>query len=77
LCQVAVNGSRTYFDTNVPHHHHFYVDGENYLLDVSKDDLVVDYPMPPQGYERTGARSLMGSKGRSLYKCGAIAMPSR
>ena len=29
LRQVAVDGSKTYFDTNVSQHHHFFVEGEN------------------------------------------------
>src|SRR5262245_27155020 len=32
LRQVAVDGSKTYFDTNVSQHHHFFVEGENSLL---------------------------------------------
>ena len=34
LRQVAVDGSKTYFDTNVSQHHHFFVEGENDLLDI-------------------------------------------
>ncbi len=29
LRQVAVDGSKTYFDTNASQHHHFFVEGEN------------------------------------------------
>ena len=36
LRQVAVDGSKTYFDTNVSQHHHFFVEGENDLLDIPK-----------------------------------------
>ena len=31
LRQVAVDGSKTYFDTNVSAHHHFFVEGDNAL----------------------------------------------
>jgi len=52
LRQVAVDGSKTYFDTNVSQHHHFFVEGENDLLDIPDADVVVGKtPIPPEGYE--------------------------
>jgi Fur family transcriptional regulator, iron response regulator len=52
LRQVAVDGSKTYFDTNVSKHHHFFVEGENALLDICDSDVVMGKtPMPPDGYE--------------------------
>jgi Fur family iron response transcriptional regulator len=52
LRQVAVDGSKTYFDTNVSEHHHFFVEGENDLLDIPHADVVVGKtPSPPEGYE--------------------------
>ena len=52
LRQVAVDGSKTYFDTNVSQHHHFFVEGENDLLDIPNADVVVGKtPVPPEGYE--------------------------
>jgi len=52
LRQVAVDGSKTYFDTNVSQHHHFFVEGENDLLDIPVTDVVVGKtPIPPDGYE--------------------------
>ena len=36
LRQVAVDGSKTYFDTNASQHHHFFVEGENALLDIPR-----------------------------------------
>jgi Fur family iron response transcriptional regulator len=52
LRQVAVDGSKTYFDTNVSEHHHFFVEGENDLLDIPHTDVVVGKtPSPPEGYE--------------------------
>ena len=41
LRQVAVDGSKTYFDTNNSQHHHFFVEGENALLDIPDTDVVV------------------------------------
>jgi Fur family iron response transcriptional regulator len=52
LRQVAVDGSKTYFDTNVSPHHHFFVEGENQLLDIADTDVLVGTtPIPPEGYE--------------------------
>ena len=34
LREVAVDGSKTYFDTNISDHHHFFVEGENALIDI-------------------------------------------
>jgi Fur family transcriptional regulator, iron response regulator len=52
LRQVAVDGSKTYFDTNATQHHHFFVEGENALVDIPDSDVVVGKtPTPPEGYE--------------------------
>src|SRR5262249_19048799 len=52
LRQVAVDGSKTYFDTNATDHHHFFVEGEHALLDIPGAQLMLDkMPVPPDGYE--------------------------
>lgn len=52
LRQVAVDGSKTYFDTNVSDHHHFFVEGENELVDIPSTDVMVgNTPKAPEGYE--------------------------
>lgn len=52
LRQVAVDGSKTYFDTNVSDHHHFFVEGDNELVDIAGPEVVVDKtPIAPEGYE--------------------------
>jgi Fur family iron response transcriptional regulator len=52
LRQVAVDGSKAYFDTNVAAHHHFFVEGTDEVLDIpSADVLVGKTPTPPEGYE--------------------------
>jgi Fur family iron response transcriptional regulator len=52
LRQVAVDGSKTYFDTNVSQHHHFFIESENNLVDIPHSQVVVGRtPMPPDGYE--------------------------
>ena len=52
LRQVAVDGSKAYFDTNVSEHHHFFVEGGNELLDIPGAEVIVDKtPTAPEGYE--------------------------
>jgi len=50
LRQIAVDGSKAYFDTNAAAHHHFFVEGE--LLDIPSAEVIVGKtPSPPEGYE--------------------------
>jgi Fur family iron response transcriptional regulator len=52
LRQVAVDGTKAYFDTNVSEHHHFYVEDEDGLLDIPGSDVMVGKaPTAPEGYE--------------------------
>ena len=52
LREVAVNGSKTYFDTNVSDHHHFFIESEHNLVDTpSADGIVGELPPVPEGYE--------------------------
>jgi Fur family iron response transcriptional regulator len=52
LRQVAVDGSKTYFDTNTTMHHHFFVEGDNELVDIpGADEIVGKTPVAPPGYE--------------------------
>jgi Fur family transcriptional regulator, iron response regulator len=52
LRQVAVDGSKTYFDTNVSDHHHFFVEGDNELVDIPNAEVMLDkLPTAPAGYE--------------------------
>ena len=39
LREVAVNGSKTYFDTNVSDHHHFFIESEHNLVDIPHADV--------------------------------------
>jgi Fur family iron response transcriptional regulator len=41
LREIAVNGTKTYFDTNLSDHHHFLVEGENRLLDIHESTIAV------------------------------------
>lgn len=52
LREVAVDGSRTYFDTNTSEHHHFYVEDTDEVFDVPAGEIGVGrVPTPPPGYE--------------------------
>lgn len=52
LRTLAVEGARTYFDTNTSDHHHFYVEGENKVLDIGGCPVtVLNLPEPPMGME--------------------------
>jgi Fur family transcriptional regulator, iron response regulator len=52
LREVTVNGSKTYFDTNVSDHHHFFIENEHNLVDIpNADSIVGELPPLPEGYE--------------------------
>lgn len=49
---LAVEGAKTYFDTNTSDHHHFFVEGENRVFDIETGPVeVVNLPEPPEGME--------------------------
>ncbi len=52
LREVAVDGSKTYFDTNTADHHHFFVEDDDRVIDIPPGQMGVDdIPAPPPGYE--------------------------
>jgi Fur family iron response transcriptional regulator len=53
LREVAIDGTRTYFDTNVSDHHHFFVEDEGRLIDIDREIGVDAVPEPPEGMEIT------------------------
>ena len=49
---LAVESAKTYFDTNVSDHHHFFVEGENHILDIPVSNIEIgNLPEPPEGME--------------------------
>jgi Fur family iron response transcriptional regulator len=49
---LAVESAKTYFDTNVSDHHHFFVEGRNEVLDIPINNLSIDnLPDVPEGME--------------------------
>ena len=52
LRQVSVDGTKTYFDTNVSAHHHFYLEHNHELVDIPDPHLALSkMPEVPDGYE--------------------------
>lgn len=52
LRELAIDGSKTWFDTNVTEHHHFLVEDDNRLLDIPGAHIEVSsLPDIPDGME--------------------------
>ncbi|WP_181700636.1 iron response transcriptional regulator IrrA [Chthonobacter albigriseus] len=52
LREVAIDGTKTYFDTNVDDHHHFFVEGENAVYDIPGSGIsIASLPDAPEGME--------------------------
>ena len=50
LNEVEVKGNKTYFDTNVSAHHHFYDSETSELIDINADEVVIQkIPKAPNG----------------------------
>jgi len=50
LRELAIDGAKTYFDTNVSNHNHFFLEREGELMDIPGDAIKVDgLPQPPEG----------------------------
>lgn len=52
LRELAIDGSKAYFDTNTSNHNHFFIEKEGELVDIPGDAIRVDgLPQPPEGME--------------------------
>ncbi len=50
LREIAVDGARVYFDTNVRDHHHFLIEEDGELQDIPDSNVTVaNLPTPPKG----------------------------
>mgnify|MGYP002784586267 FL=1 len=50
LRELAIDGSKAYFDTNVSNHNHFFIEERGELIDIHGENIRVDgLPEPPQG----------------------------
>lgn len=51
---IAVEGTKTWFDTNTSDHHHFYIESENKILDTPNSynkPIIQNLPEPPENME--------------------------
>lgn len=49
---LAVESSKTYFDTNTSDHQHYFVEGDNEVMDIPAGSLTIDgLPEVPEGME--------------------------
>ena len=54
LREVAIEGSKTYFDTKISNHFHFFFEKDGVLVDIEPADIRVEnLPKPPEGTEIT------------------------
>ena len=52
LRQVAIESSKSFFDTNNTEHQHYYLEDRHELMDIPPTDVAVGkIPVPPEGYE--------------------------
>jgi len=52
LRRVMVHNDYSLFDTNTDHHHHFYEAGNDQLVDIPHDDVILaQLPAAPDGHE--------------------------
>ncbi len=52
LQEITVDGAKSYFDTNVHDHPHFYWEGDGCVTDAPSEELVIQsLPQPPEGTE--------------------------
>ena len=50
LSEVEVRGNKSYFDTNISNHHHFYDSESAELIDIDANDIVIQkIPKAPNG----------------------------
>jgi Fur family iron response transcriptional regulator len=50
LREVAVDASRSYFDTDTSDHHHFYIEDEQRVIDIPPNSILIQgLPEPPNG----------------------------
>ncbi len=50
LREVAIDGTKSYFDTNTSNHAHFYLESEGKLIDIDSDSLkIMGVPEAPEG----------------------------
>lgn len=52
LRELAIEGSKTYFDTNTSNHNHFFFEDREDVVDIPNAEVALaNVPKPPEGYE--------------------------
>lgn len=52
LREIALQGSRSWYDTNIGPHYHFHIENEDELFDIPAEAIgVLGLPAPPEGME--------------------------
>lgn len=50
LREVVVDSARTYFDTNIEDHHHFFIEADGALMDIAGEEITIaNLPQAPHG----------------------------
>ncbi len=57
--QIGACRDKSFFDSNPSTHHHFFVDGEDRLLDIEDDLAFARFPEIPEGYELAGIDAIV------------------
>ncbi len=52
LRTLSMDGSKTWFDTNVSNHYHFLIEGDNEVVDIPSGTVgISSLPTAPEGYD--------------------------
>lgn len=52
LRPLSMDGTKTFFDTNVSNHHHYLIEGENEVIDIEDGKIGISgMPEAPAGFE--------------------------
>jgi Fur family iron response transcriptional regulator len=63
--ELAIEGDRSYFDTNTSNHFHYYHEAEGRIVDLDSDGITVHgLPEPPRGKEIAGIDVIVRLKDR-------------
>ena len=63
LSEVDVRGKKTYFDTNITNHHHFYDNETSELIDIDASEVVIQkIPKAPNGKKIRNVEVLINLK---------------
>ena len=50
LREIAIDGTKAYFDTNTSNHNHFLIESDGQLIDIPGNSITIDgLPEPPEG----------------------------